>query len=215
LLGKLWTERLTSPEAPEGRLNRAAEQNSLTRQSWTVWHLLADGPVLIRTVWLTQLDSPPMARGVSLQRKQGKKHKGKAHMVGWSKPTLLLISCCPNMLARRSFYVIRQQRNLGHPLKQNSPKGNATSIIYSSCDVRMVSTHLLIVDVLSCSDMEWYDVDPWYMHNLFVYSGWGHLHSTPFDPLIKWSYGRERCNLKRLLCIQALLNGHPIGLKSR
>jgi hypothetical protein len=76
---------------------------------------IADGPVLMRTVWLTQPDGLPMARGISLHTKKGKRHKGKAHMVSWSK----LFSCSPNMLARRSFYVISQQRNLSHTLKQN------------------------------------------------------------------------------------------------
>jgi hypothetical protein len=98
-----------------------------------------------------------MARGISLHIKQGKKHKGKAHMVSWSKPTLLLISWSPNMLARRPFYVIGQQRNPVHPInktiEQNSPKGNITSIAYSSCDDRMLSTCLLIVDILYCSNM--------------------------------------------------------------
>jgi hypothetical protein len=120
-------------------------------------HLRADSPMLRQMVQLTRPDSPPMARGVSVHTKQGKKSTGKAHMVGWSKPTLLFISCSPNMLARRSFYVIGQQRNPGHLLKQNGPKSDATSIAYSSCDVRMLSTHLLIVDILSCSNMEWYD----------------------------------------------------------
>jgi hypothetical protein len=119
LLGKLWTERLTSSKAPGDRLNQAGEQNSLTQASQTVWHLGANSLVLMWTVWLTQPDSPPMARGVNLHIKQGKKHKGKAHIVGWSKPVLLLISCSPNMLARRSFYVIGQQRNPDHPIKQN------------------------------------------------------------------------------------------------
>jgi hypothetical protein len=118
LLGKLWTQRLTSLEAPGGKINRAAEQNSLTRASRMVWHLRADDPVLMRTIWLTQPDSSPMARGVTLHIKQGKKRKGKAHMVGWSKLALLLISS-PNMLARRFFYVIGQQRNPDHPVKQN------------------------------------------------------------------------------------------------
>jgi hypothetical protein len=58
------------------------------------------------------------------------------------------------------FYVIGQQRNPGHLLKQNGSKGDATSIVYSSCDARMLSTHLLIVDILSCSNMEWYDDEP-------------------------------------------------------
>jgi hypothetical protein len=111
--------KTNSSEAQRNILNQAAEQNSLTQASQTVRHLGADGPVLMRTVWLTQPDSPPMARGVSLHIKQGKKRKGKAHMVDWSKPALLLISCSPNMLARRPFYVIDQQRNLGRPIKQN------------------------------------------------------------------------------------------------
>jgi hypothetical protein len=34
-------------------------------------------------------------------------------------------------------------------------------------------------------------MNPWYMHSSFVYSGWGHLHSIPFDPLIKWSWPRK------------------------
>jgi hypothetical protein len=69
-----------------GRLNQAAEQNSLTRASQTVRHRGVDNPVLMRTVWLTQPDSPPMAISISLHTKQGKRRKGKAnmtHMVGW------------------------------------------------------------------------------------------------------------------------------------
>jgi hypothetical protein len=123
------SQRATSiSSSPKDRLNQAAEQNSLTQASQTVQHLGADGPVLMWTVWMTQPDSPPMARGVNLHIKQGKKRKGKVHMVGWSKPTLLLISCSrnmlaiscsPNMLARRPFYVIGQQRNPVHLIKQN------------------------------------------------------------------------------------------------
>jgi hypothetical protein len=64
------------------------------------------------------------------------------------------------MLARRLFYTIDQQRNPNHPLKQNGPKGDATSIAYSSCDARMFSTRLLVIDMLSYSNMEWYDDEP-------------------------------------------------------
>jgi hypothetical protein len=53
-----------------GRLNRVAEQNSLTRALRTVRHLRVDSLVLMRTVRLTLLDSPPMARGVSLHTKK-------------------------------------------------------------------------------------------------------------------------------------------------
>jgi hypothetical protein len=37
--------------------------------------------VLRQTVRLTQPDSPLMAKGVSLHTKQGKRRKGRAHMV--------------------------------------------------------------------------------------------------------------------------------------
>jgi hypothetical protein len=86
LLGMLRTETLTSPEALGGRLNQAAEQNSLTRASRTVRHLRKDNLMLMRTVRLAQPDSPPMTIGVSLYTKQGKRRKGKAnitHIVGW------------------------------------------------------------------------------------------------------------------------------------
>jgi hypothetical protein len=47
-----------------------------------VRHLRADGSVLRQTVRLTQPDNPHMDKGVTLHTKQGKRRKGKAHMVG-------------------------------------------------------------------------------------------------------------------------------------
>jgi hypothetical protein len=54
-------------------------------------------------------------------------------------------------------------------------------------------------------------INPWYIHSPFVYSGWG----TSILYLLIHGHGRERCNPKRPICIRALLNDHPIGLKSR
>jgi hypothetical protein len=54
----------------------------------------------------------------------------------------------------------RPTKKPGHLLKQNGPKGDATSIAYSSCDARMLYMCLLIVDILSCSNMECYDDEP-------------------------------------------------------
>jgi hypothetical protein len=34
-------------------------------------------------------------------------------------------------------------------------------------------------------------MNPWYMYSPFVYPDRGHLHSIPFDPLIKWSWPRK------------------------
>jgi hypothetical protein len=167
LLRRLQRKRLTSPKASGGGLNRSAEQSSLTRASRMVRHMRADSPVLMQTVWLTQPDSPPMARGISLHTKRKRGRRGKAHithMADWSKPALLLINCSPNMLARRSFYAIGHQRNPSHPLKQNDrikrPESDAAGIAYSSSDARILSTRLLIVDILSYSNVEWYDDEP-------------------------------------------------------
>jgi hypothetical protein len=76
LLGKLWIERQTSPEESGGRLNRGAEQSSLTRASWTVLHLCADGPVLMRTArrW-------PEA-SVSTQSKEGDQRQSTCNAHG-------------------------------------------------------------------------------------------------------------------------------------
>jgi hypothetical protein len=120
-------------------------------------------------------------------------------------------------MARRLFYVIGQQRNPGHPLKQNGPVKRPVrrrNMHRTSCHARMLSTHLLIVDILSCSNMEWYDDEPMvhaYSLCLFRLGGTSILFL-----LIHWSNGhdRERCNPKRPLCIGALLNDHHIGLKS-
>jgi hypothetical protein len=58
--------KINKSKGAGGRLNRAAEQSSQTRASWST---CAGGPVLMRTVRLTQPESPPMVRGVSLHTK--------------------------------------------------------------------------------------------------------------------------------------------------
>jgi hypothetical protein len=71
--------------------------------------MCADGLVLMQTVRLTQRDSLPMARGLSLHTKRKRRRRSKAHithMVSWSKLALFLTNCSPNTLARRSFYAI-------------------------------------------------------------------------------------------------------------
>jgi hypothetical protein len=80
LLEKLMTKRLTSPEASGGRLSRAVEQSSLPRASRIVWHLRADGSMLMQTVWPTKPDNPPMDKGTSIHTKQRRGCRGKAHV---------------------------------------------------------------------------------------------------------------------------------------
>jgi hypothetical protein len=123
------------------------------------------------------------------------------------------------MLAIRSFYVIGQQRNLSHPLKQNGQIKQPE---------RRCNMHRLFI--------QWFQdaFHPLTHRRCIVLFKYGMVqrwtHGTCIVPLsiqaggtsilhllIHWSngYGRERCNLKWPLCIGALLNGHPIGLKSR
>jgi hypothetical protein len=40
---------------------------------------------------------------------------------------------------------------------KNDPKGDTTSIAYSFYETRVLSTYLLIVGILSCSNIEWHD----------------------------------------------------------
>jgi hypothetical protein len=56
--------------------------------------------------------------------------------------------------------VVLRDRPTKKTTEQNVPKGDATSIPYSSGDARILSTLLLIVDILSYSNMEWYDDEP-------------------------------------------------------
>jgi hypothetical protein len=54
------------------------------------------------------------------------------------------------------------KRNPSHTPKQNGPKDDTTSIDYSSIssDATILSIRLLIVNMLSCSNVEWYDNEP-------------------------------------------------------
>jgi hypothetical protein len=93
------------------------------------------GGRLMRTVQLTQPDSPTMARGVSLYTKQVRRHRGKTnitHMFVWSKTVLLLINLSPNMLARRSSSRVRRMRQ---PYRIRHPRSPAfpTVILPTLC----------------------------------------------------------------------------------
>jgi hypothetical protein len=121
------------------------------------------------------------------------------------------------MLARRPSYTIGQQRNLGHPLKQNDrvkrPK-------------RRCNKHRLFV--VSCKDAFHPPTHRWCVV-LFKYGmvrRWTHgICVLPLSIqagvtsilflLIHWSngHGRERCNPEWPLCIGALFNDHHIGLE--
>ena len=126
-----------------------------------------------------------MARGVDLHTKRKRGHKSKAHithMVGWSKLALLLINCSPNTLARRSFYAIDQQRNLGHPLKQNGPikqpNKTAQKVMRQASLIYLVMPGYFppIYASLTYCPVQMWDgtpVNPWYMHSPFSYLGCG------------------------------------------
>jgi hypothetical protein len=121
------------------------------------------------------------------------------------------------MLARRSLYTIGQQRNPGHPLKQNDwvkrPKRwhNKHRLFILSCqDASHPSTHRRCI-VLFKYGMVWLWTHGTCVLPLSIQAG----GTSILLLLIHWSngHGWERCNPKRPLCIRALLNDHHIWLK--
>jgi hypothetical protein len=88
------------------------------------------------------------------------------------------------------FYAIGQQRNPGHPLKQNGRvkqperRRNKHRLFILLC--QDASHHLLIIDVLSCSNMEWYDDEPMvHAYSLCLFRLGGISILILFDPLMK------------------------------
>jgi hypothetical protein len=155
-----------------------------------------------------------MDKGVSLHTKQGKRRKGKAHMVGWSKLTLLLVSCSPRVLARRPFYVIGQRRNPGHLLKRNGQtkwlerrhNKHRLFILWDQGTFHMFTHRQYIILFKYGMVRRW--IHGTCIVPLSIQTG-GHLHFL----LIHWlnGHGRERYNLKRPLYNGALLNDLHIG----
>jgi hypothetical protein len=121
------------------------------------------------------------------------------------------------MLARRPFYAIGQQRNPGHPLKQNDQvkrperRRNKHRLFILSCqDASHPPTHRRCIVLFK------YGMVRWWTNGTYVLPLSIRARGTfILFLLIHWSngHGQERCNPKRLLCIGALLNDHHIGLK--
>jgi hypothetical protein len=112
-------------KAPDNKTNKsggAGGQAQLSSRARLPDSSIADGPAPTCERFGAQTDGPPIPRGVGLHTKEKKgtqgqsKHNTHGRLV---KVGLLLINCSPNMLARRAFYTIGQQKNPGHPLEQN------------------------------------------------------------------------------------------------
>jgi hypothetical protein len=123
------------------------------------------------------------------------------------------------MLARRLFYAIGQQRNPDHPLKQNGRikwherRRNKHRLFSLWCqDTFLPPTQRRYIVLIK------YRMVRQWTHATCIISlsiqARGHHHSIHFDPLIRSSWPRKMQS-KTDLCIRALLNYHPIGLKSR
>jgi hypothetical protein len=100
-----------------------------------------------------------MARGVDLHKaKKGTWGQSTYNAYGWLVnvgPTFDQLSS--KYASKKVVLSIGQQRNPDHPLKQNGPKGNVASIAYSSSDDWILSIRPLIINILSCSNVEWYN----------------------------------------------------------
>jgi hypothetical protein len=128
------------------------------------------------------------------------------HMVGWSKPTLRLINRSPTMLARRSFYAIDQQRNPGHPLKQNDrikvPERQHSKhhLFMLWCqDTFHPLTHRQYIILFKCGMVRQWIHGICIVLCLFRMKGTSILYL-----LIHWSddHSRERCNLKQSYALE-------------
>jgi hypothetical protein len=143
----------------------AGGQAQLMNQTHQPGPSIADGPAPTCGRSGAQTNGPANPAGQSTyDRRRQPLHEARKETQGQStysrpKPTLLLISCSPKMLAKRLFHVIGQRKNPGHLLKRNGrkndPKGDAASIACSSYETRVLFTRLFIVGILSYSNVEW------------------------------------------------------------
>lgn len=146
-----------------------------------------------------------MARGVGLHTKRKRGRRGKVHimhMVGWSKLVLLLINCSPNILARRPFYAIGQQRNPNHPLKQNNrikqPEGRHSKhhLFIQWCqDTFHPSTHRRYIVLFKCGMVRRWNCGTFIVPLPIQAGGTSILYLLTH---LLDGHGRERCNPKRL-----------------
>jgi hypothetical protein len=113
--------------------------------------------VLRQTVRLIQPNSPPKDRGVSLHTKKKKGTQGQSKHNAHGR----LVKAGPTFDQLLAKYASKKAVLRDRPTnKPRSPAKTKRPDVYSSCDARILSTHLLIIDILSCSNMEWYDDEP-------------------------------------------------------
>jgi hypothetical protein len=116
------------------------------------------------------------------------------------------------MIARRPFYAIGQQRNpeQNDQIKQLKGRHNKPHLfILWYQDALHPPTHRRYVVLSKCGMVRWWT------HGTCIVPLSIQAGGTSILYLLIHGHGRERCNLKRPICIRALLNDHPIGLKSR
>jgi hypothetical protein len=149
--------------------------------------------MLRQMVQLTQPDNPPMATGVSVHTKQETQGQSQYDVHGRlvkAGPTFgqLLAKYAGKKAALRD----RPTKKPWSPTKTTRPSKIDRKTTQQASHVHPVMPGCFPPTYSSsmyCPIQIWNGttMNPWYMHTPFVYSDWGHLHSIPFDPLIKWS----------------------------
>jgi hypothetical protein len=137
--------------------------------------------VLRQTVWLIQLDSPPMSRGISLHTKQKKRTQGQSRYNTHGR----LVKADPTfdqLLAKYASKKVvlhdwptKKPRSPAKTKRQNKTARKATQQASPIHPVMLGNFPPAYSSLIYCPVQIWNGtmMNSWYMHSPFVYSGWG------------------------------------------
>jgi hypothetical protein len=141
----------------EAKGDRIADQSSMSHASRTVRRLCPDSLEPMLAVRLTQPNGPRATRGHNVHTLSSIEDHRQVCRRKSSRTSGWLVKVIPAfekvVPCNRPTKQLRSPTKAIH-LNKNGPKGDTTSIVYSSCDARIFSTRL------SCSNVEWYDDEP-------------------------------------------------------
>jgi hypothetical protein len=170
-------EKTNKPKASWGKGDRVADQSSLSRASWIVRHLCSDSLEPMRTVRLTQLNSPAATRGHNVHSLSSIDIQKLVHRNKKSSKTFVrLVKVVPTF--EKVVPCNRPTKQLRSPAKatwpnKNGLKGDATSVVCSSNDYMVLPTSLFTAIYFPVQAWGSAAINPYYMYHSFAYSGWG------------------------------------------